>query len=366
MKNQVLKIRSLSLAVLATAAITLTSCKGGKADSANSANNQTDASNIIGAGSSFDNPLFSKMFAQYNDSTKIRINYQSVGSGAGISQLTNKTVDFGASDAPMKDEQIAAAKAPVLHIPITAGAVVVSYNLPEVKANLKFSPETLADIFLGKITKWNDAKIAADNTGVNLPSTAIVIAHRSDGSGTSAIFTGYLAKVNPEWSTKVGSGTSVNWPIGLGGKGNEGVSGLIKQTPGGIGYIELAYAVQNQMPYAQIKNKSGKFITPTIASVTSAANVTIPADGKILLTDTDAADGYPISGFSWVLLYKEQSYNNRTQKQAEDLINLVNWMIHGGQKFSAALNYAPLSPTAVKTGEAILKSATFNGKEILK
>nr|WP_294900247.1 phosphate ABC transporter substrate-binding protein PstS [uncultured Pedobacter sp.] len=360
MKKINLKLGTLAAGIV-VATFSLTAC-----NSNNSSNSSDKNKMIIGAGSSFDNPLFSKMFAAYNDSTKVRVNYQSVGSGAGISQLTHKTVDFGASDAPMNVSQMKDAPGDVLHIPITAGAVVISYNLPDVKDTLKFTPDVLANIFLGKITKWNDAQIAAVNPGVKLPATAIVVAHRSDGSGTSAIFTSYLSKVNQDWSTKVGSGTSVNWPIGLGGKGNEGVSGLIKQTPGGIGYIELAYAIQNQMPYAIMQNKAGNFIVPSIASVTAATNISIPADGKVLLTNTEAVDGYPISGFSWVLLYKEQNYDNRTQAEAEQLIKLVDWMIHGGQQYSSALNYAPLSAEAVSTGEALLKSATYKGQVILK
>jgi len=324
-----------------------------------------DDNEIIGAGSSFDNPLFSKMFADYNTRTGLKVNYQSVGSGAGISQLTNKTVDFGASDAPMNGKQDSALSAPAVHIPVTAGAVVLSYNLPDVKTAIKLTPSVLADIFLGKITTWNDSRLTAINKGTSLPATAILIVHRSDGSGTSNIFTTYLSKVSEEWNTKVGKGSAVNWPVGLGGKGNEGVAGLVKQTPGAIGYIELAYAIQNAMPYADVQNKAGKFIAPSTASVTVAANIPIPADSKVSLTNTDAADGYPISGFSWVLVYKEQSYNSRSQAKATNLIKLLSWMIHDGQKFSTPLNYAPLSPAAVKVGDAILKTVTFNGKPIL-
>jgi phosphate transport system substrate-binding protein len=348
----------------------LVSCGGGGGTApggdSTAAGGNSDDNTLIGAGSSFDNPLFSKQFSEYNKANGLKVNYQSVGSGAGISQLTAKTVDFGASDAPMNGKQDSAISAPAIHIPITAGAVVLSYNLPEVKDTLKLTPEVLADIFLGKITKWNDGKIAAENKGVKLPATSIVIAHRSDGSGTSNIFTTYLSKVSDEWSTKVGKGSSVNWPAGLGGKGNEGVAGLIKNTPGTIGYIELAYAVQNQMPYAKLKNKSGNFITPSIASVTAAANIQIPADSKVSLTNTEAADGYPISGFSWVIIYKEQKYNNRSQERATKLLKLISWMIHDGQQFSSALTYAPLSPAAVSAGDAILKSATYDGKPILQ
>ncbi len=363
-------LKSLSLAALAlvvSGSMMMTSCNGTGgakgADSTASANG--DDNTILGAGSSFDNPLFSKMFSEYNKSTGLKVNYQSIGSGGGIQQLTSKTVDFGASDAPLNDEQAGKMSTPAIHIPVTAGAVVISYNLPDVKDTLKLTPGVLADIFLGKITKWNDAKIAEVNKGVKLPATPIVIAHRADNSGTTNIFTTYLSKVSEEWNTKVGKGSNVNWPVGLGGKGNEGVAGTIKQTPGAIGYIELAYANQNAMAYAKMQNKAGNFITPTIASVTAAAAITIPADGKVSLTNTDAADGYPISGLSWILLYKEQNYNNRSQDRATKMVKLIWWAIHDGQQYGAPLNYAPLSPAAVKVGEDLLKTATYNNKPIL-
>jgi len=325
-----------------------------------------DDKTILGAGSSFVNPLFSKMFYDYNQKFGIQVNYQSIGSGGGIKALTDKTVDFGASDAPLNAEQATKIAVPVLHIPQASGAVVITYNLPGVTASLKFTPDVIADIFLGKITQWSDARIAGINKGVTIPSLPILIAHRSDGSGTTAIFTNYLDKVSPDWHTKVGTGGAVNWPAGVGGKGNEGVAGLVKQTPGGIGYVELIYALNNKMEFGQIKNKKGKFITPSIASVTAAGNVTLPADSKIFITDTDAADGYPISGFTWVIIYQEQNYNSRSAERANQLLKLIWWNIHDGQQYTAALFYAPLSPAAVKVAEKILKSATYNGKAILK
>jgi phosphate transport system substrate-binding protein len=324
-----------------------------------------DDNEIIGAGSSFDYPLFTKMFAEYDKLKSVKVNYQSVGSGAGISQLTSRTVDFGATDAPMNGKQDSALPAPAIHIPVTAGAVVLSYNLPGVSKGLQLNPAVLSDIFLGNITTWNDAKIAAINKGISLPNTAILIAHRSDGSGTTNIFTTYLSKVSTDWSTKVGKGSAVNWPAGLGAKGNEGVAGLIKQTPGTIGYIELAYAIQNGMPYAKVQNKAGNWIEPTIASITAAANISIPADSKVSLTNTDAKEGYPISGFSWVAVYKEQNYGGHTKTRAANLVKLIQWMIHDGQQYSNSLNYAPLSPAAVKVGDALLKSVTFEGKPLL-
>ena len=363
-----LKNTLLTGACFGILSLSLVSCGSGgtSGGSDSTASASSDDNMLTGAGSTFDNPLFSKLFSEYNKSNGLKVNYQSIGSGGGILQVTNKTVDFGASDAPMNGKQDSAISAPVVHIPVTAGAVVLSYNLPEMKDTLLLTPAVLADIFLGKVTKWNDPKIAAINKGAKLPATPILIAHRSDGSGTTGIFTSYLSKVSNDWTTKVGKGNAVNWPTGLGGKGNEGVAGLIKQTPGCIGYIELAYAVQNNMPYAKVQNKSGNFITPSIASVTAAANIQIPVDTKVLLTNTDAADGYPIAGFSWVIIYKEQKYADRSADRAGKLVKLVQWMIHDGQQYSTALTYAPLSPAAVSAGDAVLKTVTFDGKPILQ
>ncbi len=365
-------VKNLAFAALAVAisgSMMLTSCAGGNspkaADSTAKAGNDDD-NTILGAGATFPNPLYSKMFSEYNKTTSLKVNYQSIGSGGGIQQLTSKTVDFGASDAPLNGKQDSALSAPAIHIPITAGAVVLSYNLPDFKDTLNLSPDVLAKIFLGEIKKWNDPKIAAINKGVKLPSLDIQVAHRSDGSGTSNIFTTYLSKVSKDWDAKVGKGSSVNWPVGLGGKGNEGVAGSVKQTPGCIGYIELAYAIQNGMSYARMQNKAGKFITPSIASITAAANITIPADAKVSLTNTDAADGYPISGLTWILVYKEQKYNNRSADRATKIIKMVNWMVHEGQQYCAPLNYAPLSANAVSVAEAQLKSVTYDGKPILQ
>ncbi|MDB5159300.1 MAG: pstS 2 [Mucilaginibacter sp.] len=342
--------KSLKLAVVALAA-------SGLALSAS-------AQDLKGAGSSFVNPLFQKMFSQY---TAAKVDYQSIGSGGGIAQLTAKTVDFGDSDAPLNDEQTTKMGGPaaVLHIPMTSGAVVVTYNVPGVAGGLKLSGKDLADIYLGKVKTWNSPEVKDSNPGVNLPNLPIVVIHRSDGSGTSFIFTDYLTKVNPDWASKVGKASAPNWPAGLGGKGSEGVAGLVKQTPGAIGYVELAYAVQNKMPYASIQNKGGKFIAPTIAATTLASNVAIPADTKVSVTNTDNAAGYPIASFTWALIYKDQNYNGRTKDQATKLVKLLWWNIHEGQKFCEALNYAPLSKSAVKAAEAVLKSATYGGKAIL-
>jgi len=342
--------KSLKLAVVAFAASCITM--------AASAQDNT----LLGAGSSFVNPLFSKMFSQY---TASKVNYQSIGSGGGILQLTNKTVDFGDSDAPLNADQTAKMSAPVLHIPMTSGAVVVTYNIPGVSGALNLTGKDLADIYLGKITTWNSAEIKATNKGVNLPDLPIMVIHRSDGSGTSFIFTDYLTKANADWAKKVGKASAVNWPAGLGGKGSEGVAGLVKQTPGAIGYVELAYALQNKMPFANIQNKGGKFIAPTIEATTLASNVTIPEDSKVSITDTDNPKGYPIASFTWALIYKEQNYNSRSKERATALLKLLWWNIHQGQADCAPLNYAPLSKSAVKVAEKILKSATYDGKAIL-
>ncbi|HEY9004175.1 MAG TPA: phosphate ABC transporter substrate-binding protein PstS [Mucilaginibacter sp.] len=343
-------IKSLKLAVVAVAASSF----------ALSAAAQDNT--LLGAGSTFVYPLFSKIFSKY---TASKVNYQSIGSGGGILQLTNKTVDFGDSDAPLNEDQTKKMSAPVLHIPMTSGAVVVTYNVPGVKGGLNLSGKDLADIFLGKITKWNSPEIADANKGVALPDLPIVVVHRSDGSGTSFIFTDYLTKVNADWAKKVGKASAVNWPAGLGGKGSEGVAGLVKQTPGGITYVELAYAKQNGMAFANIQNKSGKYIAPTIEATTLASNVTIPADSKVSITNTDNPKGYPIASFTWALIYKEQNYNGRSKARATELLKLLWYNVHQGQAECAPLNYAPLSKSAVKAAEAILKSATYDGKPIL-
>jgi phosphate transport system substrate-binding protein len=320
---------------------------------------------LIGAGATFPYPLYSKMFDVYNKEYGVKINYQAIGSGGGIRQLTNKIVDFGGSDAIMTEKDLKEAGAPVLHIPTCAGAVVVTYNLSG-DPQLKFTPDVIADIFLGKIKKWNDRRITAINSGIKLPDTDIIVVHRSDGSGTTSIFSSYLSKISPEWKEKVGAGPSLNWPVGLGGKGNPGVAGLVKQTPGSFGYVELIYALQNKMPYGTIKNKKGSFVKPTIASTSLAANIALPDDMKVDLTDTGADEGYSISGFTWILVYKEQNYSDRKEEKAKALVNLLWWMTHEGQKYAEPLHYAPLSKAAVGKAEKLIKSITYNEKPILK
>lgn len=320
---------------------------------------------LLGAGATFPYPLYSKMFDVYYNQHKVKINYQAIGSGGGIRQLMNKTVDFGASDAFMGDEELKKAGAEILHIPTCLGAVVLTYNLPA-NSQIKFTPDVIADIFLGKITNWNDPKIKEINQEINLPDMKIIVAHRSDGSGTTFIFTDYLSKISKEWQANVGRGTSVNWPVTLGAKGNAGVSGMVKQIPGSIGYVEMAYAVQNEMPVGIIKNKSGNFIKPSLESTSLSADVDIQDDTRVSITDTDSPLGYPISGFTWILVYKEQAYNSRTKEKIEALSDLLWWMTHQGQAFTKPLHYAPLPERVREKAEAIIKSIAYNGESVWK
>ncbi len=309
---------------------------------------------LNGAGATFPYVIYSKWFDVYHQKTGIEFNYQSIGSGGGIKQTIEGTVDFGASDAPMSEKQMNEVKkkqgTDILHIPTVMGAVVVTYNLKGIGKGLKLTPEVLSDIFMGKITKWNDSRLKSLNPGVKLPDEAIFVAHRSDGSGTTNIFTGYLTKVSPEWKSKVGQGTSVDWPVGLGGKGNEGVAGLVKQTDGAIGYVELAYAEQNGLPYAALKNRSGNFVMPTFDAVSAAAAGAVknmPSDLRVELTDEPGKDAYPISGFTWLLIYQHM----KDKKKVEAIKNFLKWAETDGQKYAKELYYAPLPKEVVKLVE---------------
>jgi phosphate transport system substrate-binding protein len=294
---------------------------------------------INGAGATFPYPIYSKWFDEYAKvDPSVRFNYQSIGSGGGQKQILAQTVDFGASDGPMSDDNLAKAPGKLLHIPTVAGADVVAYNLPGNPA-LRFDADTIAGIFLGQIKKWNDPKIAALNPGVTLPDQEIVVVHRSDGSGTTYIWTDYLSKISPEWKTKVGTNTSVNWPTGIGGKGNEGVAGQIKQTPGALGYVELIYAVQNKMPYADVKNAAGEFVKPTLESVTAAlATADIPDDFRFSMTNAAGKGAYPIAGATWLLVYEQQKDATKGKK----LVEFLKWAAKDGEKMAQDLQYAPL------------------------
>jgi len=304
---------------------------------------------INGAGATFPYPIYSKWFDEYAKvDTSVRFNYQSIGSGGGQKQILAQTVDFGASDGPMSDENLAKAPGKLLHIPTVAGADVVTYNLPG-GPKLKLDGDTIVDIFMGKIQKWNDLKIAGQNTGVQLPNQDIVVVHRSDGSGTTYIFTDYLSSVSYAWQQEVGKGTSVKWPVGLGGKGNEGVAGLVKQTSGAIGYVELIYAIQNKMPYADVKNKEGNYVTPSLDSVTAAlATAKIPEDFRFSMVNAPGATTYPIAGTTWLLVYQ----NQKDPAKGKKVVEFLKWALTDGEKLASTLDYAPL-PDSVK--ERVLK-----------
>ncbi len=320
---------------------------------------------LLGAGATFPYPLYSKWFHVYNQITGVKVNYQAIGSGGGIRQLMNRTVDFGGTDAFMSDEELAQAPAKILHIPTTLGAVVVTYNLPG-NPQLRFTPQVLASIFMGEITRWNDPRLVSTNPYIRLPNMKIIVVHRSDGSGTTNIFTDYLSKVSEEWAQKVGRGKSVKWPVGLGGKGNSGVAGLIKQIPGSIGYVELAYAKQNHLPSSTVQNKAGNFIEPSLKSISLAANIPLPPDTRVSLTNTESPQGYPISGFTWIILYQEQNYSGRSRTRTKALVDLLWWCIHNAQKYNEALLYGRLPKAAVERGETILKSVAYKGSPLLK
>jgi phosphate transport system substrate-binding protein len=352
----------LALALLLAAAPL--SCKGGGDTPPVSGGGRVT---LTGAGATFQFPLQSKWGAAYGEKNpNVRLNYQSIGSGGGIRQVIEGTVDFGATDGPMTDQQLAEAGGPdsVVHVPVTLGAVAVVYNLKDRLGELKLSGPLLADIFLGKTTRWNDPAIAALNPGVALPDAAIVVVHRSDGSGTTFIFVDYLAKVSPEWKQKVGVATSVNWPTGLGAKGNEGVTGQVRQTPGAVGYVELTYAEQNAIPTAAIQNRAGEFVQPSVAAVTAAAAsaaASMPADLRVSITDAEGAGAYPLSGFSWVLVRKDIA----TCARAVPLLRYLWWAVHEGQGFAEPLHYAPLPEAIVKLDEAKLKAVTCEGRPAL-
>lgn len=296
---------------------------------------------LNGAGATFPYPMYSKWFSEYHkEHPQIEINYQSIGSGGGIRQVLAGTVDFGASDGPMTDQQLAEAKVKILHVPTVLGADVPAYNIRGVTAELQFTPEALAGIFLGKITSWNDPAIAKANPGVKLPADQIIVIHRSDGSGTTYIWTDYLSKVSPEWQSQVGKGTSVKWPVGLGGKGNEGVAGLIRQMQGSIGYIELIYAVENKITYGSVRNAAGDFVKASLSSVTAAAASvkSMPADFRVSITNAPGKDAYPISSFTWLLIPAQ----SKDAVKGKILADFLNWMVDDGQKMTADLSYAPL------------------------
>ena len=338
-------------------AVLVAACGGGNTQPV-TANNSTSSApqglQINGAGATFPNPIYSKWFAEYNRlHPEIKINYQSIGSGGGIQQIINQTVFFGATDGPMNDEQLKAAPAAILHFPTVLGAVVPVYNIPGVTDELKFTGQVLADIYLGKIKKWNDAALAKLNPGVKLPATDVTVVHRSDGSGTTYIFVDYLSKVSPAFKSQVGVSTSVKWPAGVGGKGNEGVSGLVTQTPGSIGYVELIYALQNKIPFGSVQNAAGEFVRASVDSVTkaaAAAATTMPPDFRVSITNAQGQGAYPISSFTWILMYEDP----KDKAAGKAMVDFTRWALTDGQKYAPDLGYAPLPPAVVMLEQAVL------------
>jgi phosphate transport system substrate-binding protein len=309
---------------------------------------------LNGAGATFPYPMYSKWFSEYNKlHSDVQINYQSIGSGGGIRQVLNGTVDFGASDGPMSDEQLAQAKTKILHIPTVLGAVVPAYNVPGISGEIKFTPEALAGIFLGKVQKWNDAAITQANPGINFPDKPIIVIYRSDGSGTTFIFTDYLSKISKDWSNTVGKGTSVKWQIGMGGKGNEGVAGQIRQLQGSIGYVELVYAVENKITYGSIKNAAGNFVKASLDAVTEAAasSPKMPADFRVSITNAPGKTAYPISSFTWLLIPVQA----KDPKKGKIIADFLDWMVSDGQKMTSQLSYAPLPQNVVEKVKAAIK-----------
>jgi len=309
---------------------------------------------LTGAGATFPNPIYQKWFSEYSKAhSDVQINYQSIGSGGGIRQVSEGTVDFGASDGPMSDEQLGAAKTKILHFPTVLGSVVPAYNVPGVTGEIKFTPDVLAGIFLGKIANWNSPLIAKANAGVKFPDQPIIVVHRSDGSGTTYIFTDYLSKVSSEWKDTVGKGTSPHWPVGLGGKGNEGVAGSVRQLPGSIGYVELIYAVQNKIPYGSVKNSSGVFMKASLESTTAAAasSKSMPADFRVSITDAPGKDAYPISSFTWLLIPQ----TSKDAQKGKILADFLTWMVNDGQKMVADLSYAPLPDNVAEKVKGAIK-----------
>ncbi len=353
----------LLLSVVGTLACNKGASESAPASGGSAAPGASKEVSLTGAGATFPFPLYSKWMSEYNKlNPSVRINYQSIGSGGGIKQVVSGTVDFGASDAPMKDEEAKNAPGKLVHIPTTLGAVVVTYNVPDVAQAIKLSPEVLCSTFLGDIKKWSDKKIADLNPGAKLPDKDIAVAYRSDGSGTTAVFTDYLSNVCPTWKEKVGAGKSVKWPVGLGAKGNEGVTGQIKTTPGSIGYVELAYATQNKLPMAELQNKAGKFVAPSVDAVTAAAaGVEMPDDLHVSVVNATGDAAYPIASYTYLLVYEDA----KDTAKGEALAKFVWWAIHDGQKFCPALDYAPLpAPVATKV-EARLKTLKAGGKVLL-
>jgi len=356
-------VRALKLAALMLLAVACAKNDANNTSTASStASTSSGSVDLTGAGATFPYPIYSKWFSDYAKATGVKINYQSIGSGGGIRQLSEMTVDFGASDSPMSDDELSKAKGgPVLHIPTVLGADVVTYNLPGVTTALKLTPDVIAGIFLGTIKKWNDPKIGSLNSGVSLPNQDILVVHRSDGSGTTYIFTDYLTTAAPAWKS-VGKGKEVKWPVGVGAKGNEGVAGQVKQTPGAVGYVELAYAKQNNLPIAAVRNKSGQFVAASVSAVTAAAagvakSLPPNTDYRLSIVNAPGADSYPISSFTWILVYQHQGDATKGKK----LVDFLNWALTDGEAEVSSLDYAPLPGEMAANVKARVATIDFSG-----
>jgi len=359
-------IWSVAFAIVMAAAVSLAGCSAPSAAPATPVKPSSPPVNLTGAGATFPAPLYTKWFDEYNKLTGVKVNYQAIGSGGGISQITEGTVDFGATDGIMTDAELTKAETkngPILHIPMTSGSVAIIHNIKDVgSGQLKLSGDVLADIYLKKITRWNDPAIVALNTSLKLPDAPIAVIFRSDGSGTTFIFTNYLSKVSDDWKTRVGNAKSVKWPGDMGGQGNAGVAGQVQQIPNSIGYVELAYAKQNKLPWAQLKNAAGNFVEPSLAATTAAAEgITLPDDTKVMLTNSANPSAYPIAGFTWILVYTNQN----DKAKAEALAKVLWWGIHDGQQFTQALDYAALSAAAVQKAENAVLSIQSDGKPVI-
>lgn len=351
-----------NLLILTMILITMVSCNSGGTKTAK----QSEKVAITAAGATFPQPFYSLAFKKYADESGVGLTYGSIGSGGGIRSLTDRVVDFGASDAYLSESETAALPAEVVHIPTCIGAVVIAYNLPGVDS-LNLTGELLESIFMGTITKWNDPKLKEANKGVQLPDLNITVVYRSDGSGTTYIFSDYMSKVSTLWNEKVGTGKSLNWPVGIGGKGNPGVAGTISQSVGTIGYIGSEYAFSQKISYAKVQNSSGNFISPDIITASAAAKGQIPADTKVMITNSSDPAAYPISGFTWVIIYKEQAYGDRTFGQAEEVVKFLDWLVStDAQAIAESVHYASLPADAANIAKGILRTITFEGKPVLQ
>ncbi len=350
------------LTFIMIALIALSACTGNKNKSSESVSVKVD---ITAAGATFPQPFYNQVFRDYTTKTGNKLTYGGIGSGGGIRSLKDQVVDFGATDAFLTDEQAAEMPAQIVHVPTCLGAVVIAFNLPGI-TELKLKNEVLASVFLGDIRKWNDNRIKADNSGITLPDKEISVVYRSDGSGTTFIFSDYLSKISKKWTEKVGPGKSLNWPVGMGAKGNPGIAGIIKQTEGTIGYIGSEYAFAQKIPYVLLQNQAGNFIAPSVESVSAAARGDIPADTRVMVTNSPDPEAYPISAFTWIILYKEQAYKGRNINQARETVKFLQWLVGPeAQAIARQVDYAPLPEKAVVLANDILKSVTFEGKPLL-